>query len=168
MNRKINCLVLVWIMAVGGCQQGHTGVEKVSVQDHADALAGQVRLIQEQTLELMAQHKWLKHRLEKCIEKLEAERGLEPIPFDWSKKMEIDYLPWKRDPKYAPPPELWFVPYESPNTPAWPVDKQHDIRTLIALLRLQSTTLGMYMVSTHDRIENFEKRLKRLESNLEK
>ena len=164
-------LVLILVLTMFGCREQATEVDQSSIQEHADALAPGVRVIQERTLELIAQHKWLKCRLEKCIEKLEAERGLEPIPVETAAgKFREMFMPARKfDPneamKYAPKPELFYVPYESPNLPAWPVGKQRDIRKLIALLNLQSLTIALYMYSTDDSIENFEKRLQRIDAN---
>jgi len=164
-------LVLILVLTMFGCREQATEVDQSSIQEHADALAPGVRVIQERTLELIAQHKWLKCRLEKCIEKLEVERGLEPIPLKTpAEKFHEMFMPARKvDPneamKYVPKPEPFYVPYESPNLPAWPVDKQPDIRTLIALLNLQSLSITMYMYGSGDWIENFEKRLQRIDAN---
>ncbi len=164
-------LVLILVPTMFGCGKQPTDVDRSSIQEHADALAPGVRVIQERTLELIAQHKWLKCRLEKCIEKLEVERGLEPIPLKTpAEKFQEMFMPARKvDPneamKYVPKPEPFYVPYESPNLPAWPVDKQPDIRTLIALLNLQSLSIAMYMYGSGDWIENFEKRLQRVDAN---
>jgi len=163
-------LVLILVLTMFGCREQATEVDQSSIQEHSDALAPGVRVIQERTLELIAQHKWLKCRLEKCIERLEQQKGLEPIPiieFQYPKPDGRQYP--KRVPnivkKYEPEPEPFYVPYESPNLPDWIVDKQPDIRTLIALLNLQSLSIAMYMYGSGDWIENFEKRLQRIDAN---
>lgn len=170
---KLCWLVLASAVTILGCRKSSTEVELISLQEHTDALAPHVKLLQQQTLELMWQHAWLRHRLEKCIEKLEADRGLEPIPLENPAATMYEEMRWRKgkfDPntatKYTRPPEPFYLPYESPNQPAFPTDKQHDIRTLIALLRLQSNSIKLYMSSADDWIGNFEKRLKRLEGCL--
>jgi len=168
---KVSWLVLVLLVTIFGCRKELTEVEQNSNQEHADALAPYVRSIQEQTLEVIAQHRWLKRRLEKCIETLEAQHGLEPIPIEYPEREFLKSFPRRKtDPNsmYTRPPEPFYLPYENPNPPVWPVDKQHDIKTLIALLRLQSISIKLYMSSADDWIENFEKRLERLEGHLEK
>ncbi len=163
-------LVLIGILS--GCCDEHRYVDKRSVQENADALVPNVRLIQEETLKLMTQHKWLISRLDKCLERLEAERGLEPIPLKSveDKYREMGYPLPITDPnivkQYGPPPEPFYRPYEDPNVPAWPTDKEYDLETLLALLRLQSLSIKLYVYSTDDWIENLEQRLKRLEGQM--
>ncbi len=145
--------------------------EKVrSAQEDADSLALCVETSRKQALELMAQHKWLKHRLDKCLEKLEAERGLPTIPRE---NPEANMYALRRggkiDPneirKYAPKPEPFYVPYEEPNQRGFPTDGHYEIGKITALLGLQCTATAWYMSDSKNWIENFEKRLKRLDPN---
>lgn len=169
MYKKVGLLVLVGI--IYGCCEEHRYADKRSVHENADALATQVRIIQEQTFKLKTQHKWLMYRLDKCLERLEAERGLGPIP---QKSVEDEYremgypLP-KSDPniakQYGPPPEPFYKPYEDPNVPSLATDKEYDLETLIALLRIEAMSTKMYMYGTDDWIANFEQRLQRLDPN---
>ena len=154
-----------------GRRKEPTEIDQSSLQEHIDALSSKFRLLQEQDIELIAQHGWLKRSLEKCIEKLEAERGLKPIPIEYSRPEWAKYP--KSDPnvvkKYAPPSEPWFKPYERPDIklpsgkPAGPI-----LNTLQCLINLHLLSVKLYMATPADWIENFEKRLKRLESHLEK
>jgi hypothetical protein len=152
-------------------QWGFLEPKKVrSAQETADSLALCVETSRKQAFELMAQHKWLKHRLDKCLEKLEAERGLSPIPVENpAAKMYVLWRGGKIDPnetlKYAPKPEPFYVPYEEPNQRGLPNDRHYEIPIITALLGLQCTATAMYMSDSKDWIENFEKRLKRLDPN---
>jgi len=152
-------------------QWGFLKPEKVrSAQEDADSLVLCVETSRKQALELMAQHKWLKHRLDKCLEKLEAERGLMPIPVENpAANMYALRRGGKIDPnetiKYAPKPDPFYVPYEEPNQRGLPTDGHYEIPTITALLGLQCTATAMYMSDSKNWIENFEKRLKRLDPN---
>jgi len=132
-------------------------------------LSSRIQLFQQHTLELRMQHAWLSRCLDKCLEKLEAEKGLEPIPYDRFK--ETDYPRTKYyDPnavkKYAQPHEPWFIPYKTVGKPYF--DRFHDIKTQAILLNKQSIRVKLYLSSMNHRIENFEERLKRLEEHLNK
>jgi len=141
-----------------------------SAQEDADSLALCVETSRKQVFELVAQHEWLKHRLDKCLEKLEAERGLTPIPRDNpAEDMYAVRRGGKVDPnetiKYAPKPEPFYVPYEEPNQRGLPTDGHYEIGKITALLGLQCTATSMYMWDSKSWIENFEQRLKRLDPN---
>lgn len=144
-----------------------------SAQEDADSLVLCVETSRKQALELMAQHKWLKHRLDKCLEKLEAERGLMPIPVEnpaanmyaLRRGGKIDPNETLKYAKYAPKPDPFYVPYEEPNQRGLPTDGHYEIPTITALLGLQCTATAMYMSDSKNWIENFEKRLKRLDPN---
>ncbi len=154
-------------------QWGFLEPKKVrSEQEYVDSLGLCVRTAEKQTLDLIAQHKWLKHRLDRCIEKLEAERGLTPMPVEnLTANMYAHLQRSKIDPnetmKYAPKTEPFYVPYECPNQPDFPTNRHYDIGTIRALLGLQCTATAMYMSDSKNWIANFEERLKRLESHLE-
>ena len=152
-------------------QWGFLKPKKVrSAQEDADSLALCVETSRKQVFELVAQHEWLKHRLDKCLEKLEAERGLTPIPRDNpAEDMYAVRRGGKVDPnetiKYAPKPEPFYVPYEEPNQRGLPTDGHYEIGKITALLGLQCTATSMYMWDSKSWIENFEQRLKRLDPN---
>lgn len=149
-------------------KKAHSDIGRSSIQEDADTLAPHVRTIEKQTLELIAQHAWLKASLNKCIEKLEIEKGLEPMPFDMYQHLDFPKL--KRGPnaakRYTEKQQKFFVPYQGPNQPSLSASEHQDIRILTALLRLQCNSIEMYMAGSRDWIANFEKRLKRLEDRL--
>jgi len=170
MTRKLGWLVLVLAVIVSGCQEEPDETEQVSLEESAKVMASQLESLQQQTLELMVQHAWLRESLNKCIEKLEIEKGLEPMLFDMYQHLHFPKL--KRDPntakRYAEKQQKFFVPYQGPNQPSLSAFEHQDIRILIALLRLQCNSIEMYMSGSKNWIANFEKRLKRLEGHLEK
>ena len=129
-------------------------------------LTAPIKRTAELTTELMTQNRWLRRSLDKCLEKLEAERGLEPIPLP----LECG-LPLRGDPnladKYPQTSEPFFVPYESPKIEPFLADKPSNIRMLIAMMNMRSMSVKQHITITDDWIENFEKRLKRLEDHLE-
>lgn len=131
-------------------------------------LSSRMQLFQQQTLELRMQHAWLSRCLDKCLEKLEAERGLEPISYDRFKETgypRTKYCDPNTAKKYVQPHEPWFIPYKTGGEPSF--DRFHDIKTQASLLNNQSIRVKWYLSSTGSRIENFEERLKRLEGHLE-
>jgi len=109
---------------------------------------------------LKVQHNWLKHRLHKCLEKLEAERGLAPIPRKYEMVLRGD--PNLVD-KYPEPPEPWFVPYEEPNIPSMLEEPDTSVRCLVGMMGIRAGSDRLYIDSSRYWIENFENRLKRLD-----
>lgn len=174
MKIMIYWLSVFLMMAVLGCDKKPTmvdpdsgyvyiGVDPNSAQVYFMALLPQINSMYEQSEELSAQNHWLRRSLDKCIEKLEAERGLEPIPLKYR-------LPLKGEPslvdRYPQHPEPWFMPYEG--SIAEPLPELRDIAMLKAMMGIHSVSVKMFILTTDDWIENFEKRMKRLEECLEK
>ncbi len=120
--------------------------------------------------EIIWQNRWLSQRLDKCIEMLEQQRGLEPVPVEYPKPGYMSYL--KPDPnvakKYKVEPVPFYEPYEEPNNLSLKDTEEGDVKRLMCLLNLQLLGLKMYLEPSKAQIENYEKRLKRLENHLEK
>jgi hypothetical protein len=116
----------------------------------------------EQMEELKAQNKWLRRNLDKCLDKLEAERGLKPIRPKYP-------LPLKGEPNLGESclesSEPWLVPYEEPNAPSMLEEPVDSIKLLKAAMGVRGVADRGFIESSVSWIENFEKRLKRLDHN---
>lgn len=105
----------------------------------------------EQIGKLKAQNRWLKHGLDKCLKKLEAERGIEPIlPKYYQLRPQEEFEPW-------------FVPYEEPNVPSFLEEPDSSVRYLVCLMGMRGASIESSLDSSL--IKSFEERLKRLDSN---
>jgi len=109
---------------------------------------------------LKAQNQWLKHSLDKCLKKLEIERGLKPIQLKYP-------LPLQDDPNLATQfpktPEPWFVPYKEPNEPSLLEEPDSSVRYLVCLMGMRGASIEYSLDSSL--IKNFEERIERLDSN---
>lgn len=143
--------------------------ENQPVEVYVAGLTERVREIGQIRGEIIYQNRWLSRRLDKCIEMLEQQKGLEPIPIEYP---ELDWMRHlKSDPntakKYELEPVPFYEPYEGPNTPSMESAEEGDVRKLMCLLNLHIISLKMYLEPYNSRIENYDKRLKRLEDRLE-
>jgi len=136
-----------------------------SSQTFMTALLPQLDAMDKQARELMSQHEWLKRRLDICIKQLEEKKGLEPIPLSTKYPLSLKGYPNNVN-EYTPKDEPLFIPYESPDV--IPLGEPDNIHILRSLLNLRILSLNLYMADANDRIDNFEKRLKRLEEHLNK
>lgn len=111
--------------------------------------------------ELYAQSVWIQSTLNKCLARLETQRGLEPYT--------PQFFPYGlgggigEEVKFPRIPEPWFVPYQPPqNNSLTETDG-------IAFVRVAVSNQGKGMLKrsecTAKWIENFEERMKRLEEN---
>ena len=140
-------------------------IDPNSSQAFITAILPQLDAMNKQTRGLVSQYKWYRNSLDKCIKAIEAEKGLEPIP------LSIKYaLPFKGDPnrvnEYISKDEPLFMPYERFDVIS--LGEPNNIHLLKALLNLQMLSVNTLMVHANEWNENFEKRLKRLEENLQK
>jgi hypothetical protein len=130
----------------------------------------QVNMMCDQTRELSAENRWLKRSFDKCIEKLEAERGLEPIPikplFDFDRHLK-NYDTNHTAKISNKMNEPFFTPYKIPVSE--PIElRRNDVDNIArvrALMGLRIMAVQMAMYSENNRMINFEERLKRLDAN---
>jgi len=120
-----------------------------------------INLMKEASEELMAQNRWLSDRLNKCIERLESERGLGRIPRKYELRLRGDPNVAEEYPEGHEP---FFIPYERAVCEPFAEDAK-SIRLLAALVNLHVASLRMYLASAGDWIENFEERLVRIDAN---
>jgi hypothetical protein len=105
----------------------------------------------------VTQMAWMRQNLDKCLKKLEEERGLEPI------LRKGEYRPTS-DPNFAPTPESWHEPYEPEN---WhPMGTPSSVRMLIEWMNIY-TINRRNQARGDDWIKNFELRMKRLEKYID-
>ena len=112
--------------------------------------------------ELKAQNQWLRDNLNKCLEKLETEKGLESIPLDHN---SLSGDGPKLAGKYSQPPETWFKQYEEPNVSPLLEGPESNIRFLIYLMGIREGSNRLFIDVAGGWIENFEERMKRLDPN---
>ena len=126
------------------------------------AILPEFEIMNKQMMELVSQNRWYRERLDKCLGVIEAEKGLEPMPFD--------PYPWpiKGDSNLAnePKEEPLYLPYKSLS--ATPLSDPNNIYVFNSLLNLQMLSVNFLMPDSDARIKNFELRLKRLDENLNK
>lgn len=144
--------------------------ENQPVEVYVAGLTESIRKIDPLGSEIILQNHWLSKRLYKCIELLEQQKGLEPIPMEYPKPRLMSYR--KSDPNMLQPYMSESVPfyehYEGPNNPLLEDIEENDIRILRSRINFQLTCLKMYLEPSKARIENYEKRLKRLEEHWNK
>ena len=175
-KKTVCCLLFLLFATLSGCKSktavcdtdsGYIclKIDPDSSQAFITAILPQLDAMNKQARELMSQYKWYRDSLDKCIKAIEAEKGLEPIP------LSIKYaLPFKEDPnrvnEYISKDEPLFMPYERFDVIS--LGEPNNIHLLKALLNLQMLSVNTLMVHANEWNENFEKRLKRLEENLQK
>jgi hypothetical protein len=141
--------------------------EEDPVRVYVDGLTLRIRELGRLRSEVYWQAAWLSKRLDKCIEMLEAQKGLEPIPIEWpGPKIKGLRRP---DPnmlkKYAPPPEPFYEPYKDPNNPSLVDTEERWTRVLMCQLALEQMGLTNALGIMERQIENFETRLARIDPN---
>ena len=116
------------------------------------------------TQRVRSQYFWSRNSLDKCIRTIEIEKGLEPIPLS-TRDFPLFETDTNNTYKYHLEGEPLYIPYESPELST--LKYMDDMRKLRACLNLNAMALSMCMQDANDRIENLEKRLKRLEAPLD-
>jgi len=114
--------------------------------------------------EVIWQARWLSRRLGKCIELLEQQKGLEPIPVEYLKP---DLMPHLRyDPNLAKRYEVesipFYEPYEGPNTPPLKDIEEVNVRALMCQINIRLVSLKFFIEPLKAHIVNYDKRLARL------
>ncbi len=146
--------------------------ENQPVEVYVAGLKKSIRKLDPLRSEIILQHHWLSNRLYKCIELLEQQKGLKPIPMEYPAPYQMLHSYSKSDPNMLQPYMSKSVPfyehYEGPNNLPLEDIEEGDIRRLGCLINLQIIGLKMYLEPSKARIENYEKRLKRLEEHWNK
>jgi len=170
MKAEVNCLFLLLVTVLQGCQKCDYVIndpqqyvlvrfDPNSANTFVTALLPTVNQISEYNTRLRAQEAWLVRNFDKCLKKLEAERGLKPILPKYSR-------PFRSDPNSTFPVEPWYEPYESP---LWyPMETPSGVKMLMCWLGIYSSDMHNRTFGINDRIENFEQRMKRLDEHLNK
>jgi hypothetical protein len=108
--------------------------------------------------EVIWQAVWFNKRLGKCIEMLEKEKGLQPIPIEWPKPDWM--LKLRSDPnmvkKYEPKSEPFFEPYQEPNLLPLKQLEERPIAYAMCGLNLQQLSLLMLKERFNNLIANYE------------
>jgi len=127
--------------------------------------------------EITSQHHWLSKRLYKCIELLEQQKGLKAIPMEYPVGYPMPGFTHPMGPLYSQSDPNTLQPYMTESVPFYedytepsipPLEniKESDIQRLKCRINLQTLSLNMYLnPCSKARIENYEKRLKRLEEH---
>ncbi len=119
---------------------------------------------------------WITKRLDACLAKLEAERGLEPIPVENPFKEQLGILGEPNSPfiistpsdtnhkRFVEPENLFYEPFSERHAHKSEIDsKERPIQYIQCVLNLASLGINMNQRYSKCQIENFEKRLKRIE-----
>jgi hypothetical protein len=139
-------------------------IDEIDPNSEAYAVAAilpHVNLMCTKVRELSVQNYWLMQSLDKCLKKLETERGLEPIPlkplFGWEQCDPNRVL------KISKPNEPFFVPCKNPVDYSVFMEVNGDGTDIERLKSLMY--LHLWGMSNDDWMENFKERLKRLDVN---
>ncbi len=170
MKAIVGCFLALLAPMLSGCQTSdrvidetqylRVRVEPNSADTCITALMPAINRMDESWSQIITQNAWLVRSLDKCLAKLEAEKGLESI-----KRKYENFL--RGDPNTLIPPEPWYEPYEDRGAPGRS-DEPASIRMLICLMNISSLNMRNQIADAEQRIENFEQRMKRLEECLEK
>lgn len=173
MKKEITWSLVLMVVAVLGCEKKLTitdlppdyvwvKMDPNSSRTYTAILIPTLNKTYEQIEELEAQNQWLRRSMNKCLEKLEAEKGLEPI-------LPTHHLPLRSDPNlaenYPQVSKPWFVPYEEPNVPSLLEEPDTSVKLLACLMGIRAMSIRVYLDSSTSWIANFEERLKRLDPN---
>jgi hypothetical protein len=120
-------------------------------------------------VKVIRQATWFRRHLGKCIEALENKEGLKPIPIE-SPEL-IAYLkikgfpsPDQNESMKRLQAEPFFEPYEEPNSPPLEDLKERPVQYALCSLNLDLWLLRNTQKNFDGRIQNYEQRLKRLNS----
>lgn len=167
---KSSTLIILFIgmvVSLVGCKGDTCQVASESVPEE---LVLNVMDIDHESMELAIQVGWLRGCLEKCLAELEAQHGLEPIPFDWAEARGFPKT--KSDPniakKYALKSQPFYMPYPPVKRPEIKTERYTDPEILSAYIDIQLSARRVHMLGMDRYIKHLEERLKRLEENLTK
>ncbi len=140
--------------------------EDISVPEYVFALSERVEQTHALALKFARQADWLGKRLDKCMEQLESQLQLEPMTDKSSVDFSFPQLGPYVSGKMLQQPEPFYVPYEYPNKPPVKNLTQHQLRKLVCMANLQQVGLHMTSYCLGPKIENLDKRLRRLDEEL--
>lgn len=149
-----------------------TGCEDDTIQSTpkpiSEKLVFNVMYLDHESMELTIQVRWLRRRLEKCLSELEMEKGLEPIPFDWTEAAGIPKVKSKAKSRTIKP-QPFYVPYPTIKRSKIKTEKRYtNPEILSAYIEIQLFAREAHMLGMDKYIEHLEGRLKRLEEHLNK
>jgi hypothetical protein len=164
MKSGLGCMLIVLALIMSGCQKCDDVVDTThyvrvridpnSADIFVTATTPAINRMAECQNRLMTRMVWINNNLEKCLEKLESERGLEPIP------RKGRFIP-KSDPNFVPPPEQWYESYEPEK---WhPAMTFSNVNGIVLYMNLYSLNMCNQAQGMDDYIENLDQRMKRLE-----
>lgn len=164
LNLKI-VFVLV-VVTLAGCKDDTTQSPPKQI---SEKLAFNVMELDSRVTELSIQVGWLRYHLDSCLTELEAQHGLEPVPFDWAEARGFPKV--KSDPNMAqkhPSPQPFWVPYKVLPTREIEVEKYTDSERLAAVIGMKCRAITANMLGMDKYIKHLEERLKRLEEHSNK
>jgi len=176
MKIKISWLIIFLLLAVDAWLFGpeifklivhpeqHRVINEVDPNSEAfvRAMLPHINMMCDQSRELSAQNRWLRHSLNKCLEKLEMERNLEPISIQPAMPLPLQNDANITATSSSEANKPLFVPYKIPIS-TMRNDKTANIGKLRSLMSLHIAAIQLSMHSENDWIKNFEERLQRLE-----
>jgi len=165
MKSGLGCVFLLSVIVLAGCHKNDYVINEpqyVSVRidpNSADAFIMAMTHAMNQVAEcdhqLMTRIAWIRNSLDKCLEKLEKEKGLEPIA---RKGETIAAYP---DANFILPSKPWYEPYDQGQWHA--AMTFNNVNTMIGTMNFWSLNKCNQSKGIDDYIENFEQRMKRLE-----
>jgi hypothetical protein len=167
MKLGLYCILLLLVTILAGChkcdyivnesQYVAVRVDSNSADTFVMAMMPAINRMDECQSQWVTQMVWMRQNLDKCLKKLEEERGLEPI----QQKHQGFY---RGDPNFTPPSEPWFEAYEQEK---WrPMETPSSVRMLICWMNIHSLNM-CNQTHGNDWIDNFEQRMKRLEKYID-
>jgi hypothetical protein len=141
--------------------------EELPVEVYVAGMAESVKHNYRTNTQLLSQSKWAMRHLGRCVELLEKERELEPIPV----KRKRYSFPDSNHPGLLPPivedTGPFYVPYEKykiPDLPKYP-EEEVELKNLQVALNMNTLSLKLAIYSADEQIQNYEERLQRLDPN---
>lgn len=155
------------VVSLAGCK-GDT--HELASEALSENLVLNVMELDHQAMEFCIQVRWLRVCLETCLAELEAQHGLEPIPFDWAEASGFPKTKYY-DPniaKNALKSQPFYMPYPPVKKAEIKTERYTDPEMLSAYVGMQLSARKGNMLGMDKYIKHLEKRLKRLEEHLNK
>jgi len=165
--KNILIISFVTLLGITGCKDD---THELASKALSEKLVLNVMELDHQAMEFCIQVRWLRGCLEKCLAELEAQHGLEPIPFDWAEASGFPKT--KSDPniakKYALKSQPFYMPYPPVKRPKIKTERYADPEILSAYIGIQLSARKAHMLGMDKYIKHLEERLKRIEERLNK